>query len=122
MKSFQRRVLTIGVLKHGKRDGKSHQRNQRIKIRIGKKASVASRDTTTLTSTWSMGVSEGEAASVGSYKSTMEEKLLSQGRKRTPKSRNLVESMQGNHTETQIQLSKSQRKKGKQKEKGICHV
>lgn len=34
-KKTQRRVLTIGVFKHGKHDGKSHQRNEKIKIRRG---------------------------------------------------------------------------------------
>lgn len=123
-KVFQRRVLTIGVLKHGKRDGKSHERNEKIKIRRGKKASVASGDTTRLTSTWSVGVSQREAASVGSLQKN-------NGRK-SPKSRketdtqikkpNEMESMEGNHIETQIQLSKVKEKKWKQKEKGICHV
>lgn len=113
MKSFQRRVLTIGVLKHGKRDGKSHQRNQRIKIRIGKKASVASGHTTTLTSTWSMGVSEGEAASVGSLQKNSGRKAPKSGKETDTKIKkpNDLESMQGNHIETQIQLSKVREKK-----------
>lgn len=79
---------------------------------------MASGDTIRLTSTRSVGDSEGEAA-VGSYKRTMKDKLLSQGRKLIPKSRNLMRWTQCKeiYIETQIQLSKVREKKMKAKRK-----